>query len=75
MKQIIAGIVLSFVFGCYRPPYTTPPRFTRARISQLMDLLLIPPEILEEILFRELPVGAQPLSERTLREAMCGSVD
>lgn len=49
--------------------------FTRARITQLMDLLLIAPEILEEILFLELPAGAQPLSERALREALCRSVD
>ncbi len=50
--------------------------FTRARITQLMDLLLIAPEILEEIiLFLELPTGAQPVSERALREALCRSVD
>lgn len=49
--------------------------FTRARVTQLMDLLLIAPEILEEILFLELPAGAQPLSERALREALCRSVD
>jgi hypothetical protein len=49
--------------------------FTRARITQLMDLLLIAPEILEEILFLELPPGAQPVSERALREALCRSVD
>jgi hypothetical protein len=40
-----------------------------------MDLLLIAPEILEEILFLELPAGAQPVSERSLREALCRSVD
>lgn len=49
--------------------------FTRARITQLMDLLLIAPEILEEILFIEVPAGAQPVSERALREALCRSVD
>ena len=49
--------------------------FTRARITQLMDLLLIAPEILEEILFLEVPAGAQPVSERALREALCRSVD
>jgi hypothetical protein len=49
--------------------------FTRARITQFMDLLLIAPEILEEILFLELPAGAQPVSERALREALCRSVD
>lgn len=30
---------------------------------------------LEEILFLELPAGAQPVRERTLREALCRSVD
>ncbi len=49
--------------------------FTRARITQLMDLLLIAPEIVEEILFLEVPAGAQPVSERALREALCRSVD
>lgn len=49
--------------------------FTRARITQLMDLLLIAPEVLEEILFLELPAGAQPVSERALREALCRSVE
>src|SRR3990172_7390130 len=45
--------------------------FTRARMTQLMDLLVIAPEIPEEILFLELPAGAQPVSERALREALC----
>jgi hypothetical protein len=46
--------------------------FTRARVTQLMDLLLLAPEVQEEILFLELPPGAQPLSERGLREAVLG---
>jgi hypothetical protein len=37
--------------------------FTRARVTQLMDLLLLAPEVQEEILFLELPRGAQPMSE------------
>ena len=49
--------------------------FTRARITQLMDLLLLAPEVQEEILFLELPPGAQPVSERGLREAVLGTVD
>lgn len=49
--------------------------FTRARVTQLMDLLLLAPEVQEEILFLELPPGAQPVSERGLREAVLGTVD
>jgi crotonobetainyl-CoA:carnitine CoA-transferase CaiB-like acyl-CoA transferase len=48
--------------------------FTRARVTQLMDLLLAP-EVQEEILFLELPPGAQPVSERGLREAVLGTID
>jgi hypothetical protein len=40
--------------------------FTRARISQLMDLLLIAPDIQEQILFLEVPAGRQTISERAL---------
>jgi hypothetical protein len=49
--------------------------FTRARVTQLMDLLLLTPEVQEEILFLELPPGAQPVSERGLREALLGTID
>ena len=49
--------------------------FARARAAQLMDLLLLAPEVQEEILFLELPPGAQPVSERGLREAVLGTVD
>jgi len=41
--------------------------FTRARISQLMDLLLLAPDIQEEILFLEMLPGGQPFNERELR--------
>lgn len=34
--------------------------FTRARVTQLMDLLLLAPEVKEEILFLELPPGPSP---------------
>ena len=40
---------------------------TRARISQLFDLLLLAPDIQEEILFLRFPPGVQPLSEAALR--------
>jgi len=49
--------------------------FTRARITQMMDLLLLPPDIQEEILFLEISPGAQPISERALREKLLRSVD
>jgi hypothetical protein len=49
--------------------------FTRARVTRLMDLLLLAPEVQEEILFLELPPGAQPVSERGLREAVLGTID
>ena|SRR5207245_1627417 len=41
--------------------------FSRARISQLFDLLLLAPDIQEEILFLTYPAGIQPLSEAALR--------
>lgn len=49
--------------------------FTRARVTQLMDLLLLAPEVQEDILFLEVPPGAQPVSERGLREAVLGTLD
>lgn len=44
--------------------------FTRARLTQLMDLLLLAPDIQRELLFLEVPPGPQPFSERTLRDAL-----
>jgi hypothetical protein len=41
--------------------------FTRGRVSQLLDLLLLAPDIQEEILFLEFPAGRQPLNEADLR--------
>ena len=49
--------------------------FTRARITQIMDLLLLAADIQEEILFLEVTPGAQPISERALREAVLKSLD
>jgi hypothetical protein len=49
--------------------------FTRARVTQLMDLLLLAPEVQEEVLFLELPPDAQPRIERGLREAVLGTID
>jgi hypothetical protein len=41
--------------------------FTRARVTQLIDLTLLAPEIQEEILFSEVAVGRDWISERALR--------
>ncbi len=49
--------------------------FTRARISQMMDLLLLAPVVQEEILFLEVPPGEQPISERALRDQVLKSLD
>lgn len=49
--------------------------FTRARISQLMDLLLLAPDIQEEVLFLEAPPGKQPVTERGLRDAVLKTLD
>ena len=40
---------------------------TRARITQILDLTLLAPDIQEEILFRQAVDGVEPLSDRTLR--------
>jgi len=41
--------------------------FTRARVSQLLDLTLLAPDLQEQILFLERIDGVEPLSERALR--------
>jgi hypothetical protein len=41
---------------------------TRARLTQLMDLTLLAPDLQEQILFAESVDGVEPLSERTLRQ-------
>ena len=41
--------------------------FTRARVTQLLDLLLLAPDIQEEILELERIDGVEPLAERALR--------
>lgn len=41
--------------------------FTRARLTQLLDLTLLAPDVQEEILSLEAVDGIQPLSERALR--------
>jgi hypothetical protein len=49
--------------------------FTRARVTQLMDLLLLAPDIQEEILHLEVLPGAQPITERKLRDRVLKSLD
>ncbi|MCY0998339.1 hypothetical protein OWM54_14485 [Myxococcus sp. MISCRS1] len=41
--------------------------FTRARVTHLLDLRLLAPDIQEEVLFLEAVEGEEPLSERVLR--------
>ncbi|NRD63941.1 hypothetical protein HRD49_19500 [Corallococcus exiguus] len=41
--------------------------FTRARVTHLLDLRLLAPDIQEEVLFLEAVDGEEPLSERVLR--------
>lgn len=40
---------------------------TRARLTQIMNLLYLAPDIQEEILHMEAPVGKQPVTPRKLR--------
>jgi hypothetical protein len=44
--------------------------FTRSRVTHLLA-----PQVQEEILFLEPSPGAQPVSERGLREAVLGTID
>ncbi|WP_239989455.1 hypothetical protein [Corallococcus macrosporus] len=41
--------------------------FTRARVTHLLDLQLLAPDIQEEVLFLEAVEAKEPLSERVLR--------
>ncbi len=42
---------------------------TRARLTQLLDLTRLAPDIQERVVALEAPAGAEPLSERALRPA------
>ncbi len=44
--------------------------FTRARISQLLDLTLLAPDIQERVLALQALDGREPLAERALREVV-----
>lgn len=44
---------------------------TRARITQLLDLTLLAPDIQEQILFLEAVDGVEPMSVRSLRRLVC----
>ncbi len=44
--------------------------FTRARVTQLLDLLLLSPELQERVLELEAVDGVEPLTERALREVV-----
>jgi hypothetical protein len=43
---------------------------SRARVTQLVDLLLLAPDLQEEVLFRVEGPGERPLTERGLREVV-----
>src|SRR5690625_3202035 len=43
---------------------------TRARLPHLMNLLLLAPDIQEEVLVLEYPIGREPVTERTLRRVL-----
>jgi hypothetical protein len=43
---------------------------SRARVSQLLDLTLLAPEIQERILFTEAVDGLEPVSERSMRSTV-----
>ena len=43
---------------------------TRARITQIMDLTLLAPDLQEQILFAEAVDGIEPMTERHLRDMM-----
>ena len=43
---------------------------TRARVTQLLNLTLLAPDIQEEVLYLEAVDGLEPTSERTLREIL-----
>lgn len=47
--------------------------FSRARVTQLLDLLLLAPDIQEEILFAEVSPGRDPVTEHGLREVVRAS--
>jgi hypothetical protein len=45
--------------------------FTRARVTQLLSLTLLAPDIQEEILFLEVEGGVERITQRTLRDVVC----
>ena len=47
--------------------------FTRARISQLLNLILLAPKIQERILFMEAVNGVEPMRERNIRSILHSS--
>jgi hypothetical protein len=48
--------------------------FSRARVTQLLDLLLLAPDIQEEILFTLMPPGRDPVTEHGLRGVVRASL-
>jgi len=48
--------------------------FTRARITQIMNLLLLAPDIQTEVLALRVPPGREPITERDLRRVLASPV-
>lgn len=44
--------------------------FTRARVTQILDLLLLAPDIQEHVVHLQAVDGVEPLAERALREVV-----
>jgi hypothetical protein len=44
---------------------------TRARVTQLLDLRLLAPDIQEQVLFAESVDGVEPLGEKAVRAVIC----
>ena len=44
--------------------------FTRARVTQILDLLLLAPDLQERVIDLEAVDGREPLSERALRDVI-----
>ena len=48
--------------------------FTRARITQILDLILLAPDLQERVLDLEAVDGVEPISERALRQVVSTSL-
>lgn len=49
--------------------------FSRERVSKLLELVLLAPDLQERILFLECPPGKEPFHEEALRRQALGAID